>query len=369
MGRIYQRGRVWYIDYTVDGKRARKRVGTVKADAQAALRELESQAARGEYGVVDNEMAFDNLAEKFMRFHKSEVRESTYERSVGLLANVRSKFGGRKVSEISLDDVDAYCDQRLTGDGVRRRTVNLEIGFLKQMLKYGVERRLVGSSPIEALKPKRETDKRASRALEPEEVQLLLGHATEAMRPVWLTFLMTGMRKGELVNLRWSDVDLDQGVIHIRCRAAWKTKNGQDRDIDISAAPDLWVELRRLRLASKRNAEYVFVTEQGTQRCHNLVRQLRGTARRAGIKDPKTLTVHGLRHTVATEMARQGTHPSIAQGVLGHKDPTVTLRYYTHMNNEDRRMAVGRLTYGKTPKTEWHKSGTKSEGLSQEAVG
>jgi len=361
MGSVFKKNGSWWINYRANGKRHRKKIGT-KADAQAALSQVESRIVRDEFGIVDNKYPLDDLIDEIMKRKKLELEPTTYKSYETQIQTLRREgFRDRRVETILLKDVDAYCEKRLHDDGVSVRRVNMEVGLLKRLLKQGVERGLIGWNPLSAWKELKGKPRKVRKAMTPDQVDRFLDQAQEftpRLYPVWLCFLTTLMRREELVYLTWHQVDLDEGVI---CLEAGDTKTDEDRIIPIH--PDLHVELQKLKLAAASGQQYVFVTKNGTPHRNNLYRAFRRGLRRAGFsgEEMKYYDIHSLRVTGITQFARERVHPKVVQRISGHKDIRMVLDIYTKVTDEECRAAMNKLSYGGRL---GHPVGTRSKNVS-----
>jgi len=141
--------------------------------------------------------------------------------------------------------------------------------------------------------------------------------------------LNTGMRKTELLNLKWNQVDLRGRLINVI-----KTKSGKNREVPIN--DDLLAVLQAL--GKKDGRDYVFLGPGGKP-MKSIRKSFAGACRKAGIKE---LRFHDLRHTFGTRLIQNGTDIVTVQHLLGHHSVTVTQRY-THTNLSEKRQAVERL--------------------------
>jgi integrase len=195
--------------------------------------------------------------------------------------------------------------------------------------------------------------------LTPEQAQQLLhavrGHRLEAL---YLVELSLGLRKGELLGLRWHDVDLKAGTLHITHQlqvienkpvlVAPKTKRSR-RTIPLSASLVAALRQHHARQLRERMAlgtawhdhDLVFASEVGTAILpSNFTRSFHRLLKRAGME---RMRVHDLRHSCATFLALQGVEPRTAMEILGHSTITITLQLYTHALEQAKRMAVTKM--------------------------
>jgi integrase len=167
--------------------------------------------------------------------------------------------------------------------------------------------------------------------------------------PLWRALLETGARWGELTQVTWAD--LAAGRCTLTLRAA-STKSGRSRVIPLRVeVHDEVVALRaihqRVRLRVVQPGDRVFLSPDGADWAAyttNARRLLRRILERAGIErfdsQGRVVDIHALRHTAASRMARRGVPLVVTQRILGHSDPKLTARVYTHLEVEDLRAAV-----------------------------
>jgi integrase len=139
----------------------------------------------------------------------------------------------------------------------------------------------------------------------------------------------TGMRRGELFDLKWFDVDFNRRIVHVR-----QSKSGRPRVIPLNSTA------QTLLKGLPKTSEYVFPSPKNEKRRVNDVgRQFERAVKNAKIAD---FHFHDLRHTAATRMADAGADPFTLAAILGHSDIRMTARY-THATDEAKRRAVDRL--------------------------
>lgn len=181
--------------------------------------------------------------------------------------------------------------------------------------------------------------------------QLLAAAAGDRLEALYLLALSTGAREGELLALRWSDVDLDAGVVRIR-RTLLRTPVGlafaepktatSRRSLPIGRATVVALRAHRQRQAEERLSELVFTnTLGGPVNAGEMLRaRFYPLLRRAGL--PR-IRFHDLRHTAATLMLSAGVHPKIVAERLGHSTPMLTLTVYSHVTPTMQRAAADGL--------------------------
>ena len=228
---------------------------------------------------------------------------------------------------------------RRTRDGVKASTVNRDLQLLKLMFNLIIKHKrwaAVLDNPTIYIVLARENNARV-RYLDNKEVQALLQACNDRLRPILAMALRTGMRRGEILNLRWKDADLANRQIFIR-----RSKSGLSRHVPISE--DLFS--LRLELPSRFEGGYVFPSHlprrgsessgEANEPLVDIKNSFKAALTEAGIKD---FRFHDLRHTFASHLVMQGVDLNTVRELLGHKSPQMTLRY-AHLSPGHNRDAI-----------------------------
>jgi len=216
---------------------------------------------------------------------------------------------------------------------VKPKTVNNEIVVLRRMLKHAVRWGYLRSSPAEYVeRPK--VEHQEMNILRPEEITRFLDKVTPEYRPLFLTAILTGMRRGELLGLQWHDINWTTKQIHVR-RSLWKgsfiTPKSKRSVRRIDMTPNLAVELKKHKLACPPSKlDLVFCTSTGQPLDpDNLVkREFLPALTRA---NAPRVRFHDLRHTNVALRIEQGQNIKYIQNQLGHASIQTTLDRYGHL--------------------------------------
>ena len=203
---------------------------------------------------------------------------------------------------------------RPRGSGSTRNTIHYYALFVRKFLRWlGIENEI----PV----PPRD-DGRLEQVLSPGEVEALLEASRDLVDALIVALLVeTGMRVGELLNVRVSDIDLDQGTIRIR------GKYGKERIVLFGPLSRALLETYLETVNPRRRAKLLDISYQA------VYKRLKALAKRAGV-DPSKVRPHILRHTFATEALRRGMSLPALQRLLGHSNIRITQRYL-HLVTED----------------------------------
>ena len=247
-----------------------------------------------------------------------------------LLNRIPDWFRKLKLSEIGVRELELLQTQ-LLNEGKSIATCNRYLSVIKASFTKAYEWDFI---PEERLKTIRKVknlkgEVKRLRYLTEEEIKALLANCEPHLYPIVFTALNTGMRKSEILGLKWSNVDLKNDLILLE-----KTKNGERREIPINKA--LKKVLLGLFVDRRLDTDYVFVNPATRKRYNDIKRSFNTACKKAGIKD---FRFHDLRHTFASHLVMNGVDLKTVQELLGHKKLSMTLRY-AHLSQAHKREAV-----------------------------
>ena len=184
------------------------------------------------------------------------------------------------------------------------------------------------NNPMSRIKLFKENNQR-TRFLEKEEISKLLLCCNKQLRSIAILALNTGMRKSEILNLKWHDCDIKRGIIYLR-----HTKSGKRREIPMNR------EVKDLLFRIPKNPEnaYLFGNKEGKAYV-NIRKAFENALKKAGIQD---FRFHDLRHTFASQLVMSGVDLNTVRELLGHSSLKMTLRY-AHLSSNHKKQAVETL--------------------------
>jgi integrase len=294
------------------------------------------------------------LVKEWLPAIKATIRPSTYySYAQHVECHICPHIGGLKLQQLSGHQVNAlYATLAERGkrdgrSGLSARTIHHVHTCLHKACRDAVRWGLIGRNPLEAADPpKTNGSGKEMKTWSAEQLGAFLTSVREErLYPLWHTIAMTGMRRGEALGLRWSDVDLENGRLSVR-RALIPT----NRDVVVSepktakgrrviALDPATVEVLKSQaarqLAEQREWEeawtdtgLVFTKENGEALDpETITRWFRIAVREAML--PK-VRLHDLRHTHATLALQAGIHPKVVSERLGHATVSITLDTYSH---------------------------------------
>lgn len=326
--------RLSYTDRETGRLVDRMRSALTKYEADQLLDELRAEyRKRGRIEVDKRSATFEDLAKAYedSRVHPAEFQKG--KKTSGLkshyqvklyLTVLRKHFKRKRVRELRHSDVLAFRRLRLKTptrhDSERSiASVNRELETLRTLLRFGVREGYIEKSPFDEgdILIRKQHEQRRERVMSFEEEARLLDACTgryEHLKALIVLAVDTGMRRGELFQLFWSDVDLDNGFITIRAEIE-KANRG-----------------RRVALTSRSHDELVRLWAASDKRSDGLVFNITSTikngwksiCRIAGVSD---LRFHDLRHTTVTRLIQSGVAPASVLKAIGHSTLSMLSRY------------------------------------------
>lgn len=317
--KIYKRGRYWYVTFYYRGRRYQRSLRTThRRRAAEYARKLQAEIYGDQFLGQGRRVVIEAFAEKYLEHSKATKAPRTYNMERHTVKTLLRHFQGCLLSDITLEMAESYKMKRRACVGPR--TVNIELGVLRSLLNRAVEWGYIPANPIKAIRLLKEPPGRL-RFLSRAEIQALLKHCAPHLKPVVLIALNTGMRKSELLELRWDQIDMERGTITLS-----DTKNNETRIVPMNQV------VRETLQTLPRNGERVFPFQ-------SVKKSFRHALKSAGIEGVR---FHDLRHTFASHLVMQGVGLRTVQQLLGHKTLRMVLRY-SHLSEEHLQDSVSKL--------------------------
>jgi integrase len=316
-----RQGLGYYLDFTVRGHRFRAFGGKTLREAKLEIGRLRAEKTSEKSGPIGRDLTFAEFGQEFLEVY-SKPNKRSWRRDVLSVNSLSSFFQGQTLRRLSAQDVERFKARRSTE--VSAATTNRELACLRTLLNKAVEWGRLEQNPASRVKKLREAPPR-ERVLSAEEASRLIDKAAPHLKTILIVLLNTGMRRGEALGLRWENVDLDKGFIHI-C----DSKNGKSRNVPMNAV--VLAALHELK-DSKTGDGFVF---GGVK---EIKRSFRTACKRANIMG---LRIQDLRHTCASRLVQLGVDLVTVSKLLGHSSITMTMRY-AHPTPENMRFAVEKL--------------------------
>lgn len=313
----------WYIRYRINGKEKWESVGKVgvvtKTFAQQVLNERLRQIRMGQEDHILNDVpTLSNYKGEYIKYKRDVKKNRSWQRDILSLKHLEKYLGNSKLSSITSKQIKDYQSSRIE-EGAANATINRELSCLKNLINEAKrDRKFFGDNPVSLVKQLEENNEK-DRILSREEETLLLDECNEHLRSIVITALNTGMRKMEILSLKWENVDLENKLITI---LSTNSKSKQTKYIPINSS--LRSELVKQRLKTGFN-KYVFTTQLGENyKKADSLNSFKRACLRAGLKN---VTFHTLRHTFGTRGVEATGNVVAVSKILGHADLKTTMRY------------------------------------------
>ena len=380
---IYKRGKNFYIDFFFHGQRIREMIGPSRKDAEKIIAKKKTEVIENKYLDIRKEpepIKFYDFAKEYLEWCKGNKKPSSYRRDLSRMRALNAEFEKKNIQEITTWQIEKYKLRRKEevnrpgavmgfferkkddareeiwfvdyqgpqGEKVRKiigsnkkdaeayltkskattkpATVNREIALLKHMYSKAIEWGKCRENSTKKVKLLKGEVKRV-RFLMPDEIQTLLSNCKNYLKPIVIVAVHTGMRKGEILSLKWEQVNLEQRIITLH-----DTKNSERRDIPMDETVKITLQ------EIEKTGPCVFSNGDG-ESLGDWRHAFEGAVRRSGIED---FHFHDLRHTFASNLVMAGVDLMTVKELMGHKDLTMTLRY-AHLAPDHKARAINIL--------------------------
>lgn len=355
-------GETWIGQFRIDGRSTMRRVGLKKSKvhpdgltpgrAERRFQEIREEAKAAASVARPQRRTVAEVGEDLLRDKRDSGRKPSAVESIDsiLRMHIVPFFGVRPVDKIEANaqgnapDVIGFL-RELEAKGLSPKTRGNALGVLHSLIDHAIRRKwATGPNPVkEVAKPRNPNVDADIRFLEVEEVEALLRAVPDdalgrVERGLYLTAAMTGMRQGELVALRWRDVDWTAGRIRVRrnyVHGEFGTPKSKRSSRAVPLASRVGAELERLYQDSPYQGDddlvFAHPATGGPYDRSRLLKRFKVALERAGVRPVR---FHDLRHTFGTRMAAQGVPMRTLQEWMGHRDFATTLIYADFAPNQ-----------------------------------
>ena len=337
----------WISDIMYNGERivTTLKLVTTKRQAEKAEAVIMNKLFMRAYGLEPKpDKLFENFViETFLPY--SEANKKSFVSDVSICKVLVRYFKGKSLRTLTPPVIENFKQWLLAkpiiygpkNDRKRRSrslaTVNNHMRILSKILSLAVDAELLESNPCFRVRKFRPNNRRL-RVLSIEEETKLFKNlkGNELLQRIVQVALHTGLRRGEIFNLRWEDLDFSRNRIVVR-----KTKSSTERFVPMN------MEIRNVLFTIKEMNGFVFPSPRTGGKLFDLKKSFRKAVDDAGIVN---FRFHDLRHTFATRLSDEGVDVVVLQKLLGHSDVRTTM-IYTHAADEAMHVAVGKLNRNK----------------------
>jgi len=359
-GSIYRRkdGR-WVASLTLEDRKRKYFYGGTRKEVQEALKTALHEQQQGTLVTGPQQTLGTFLDQWLEQAHRHVIRSSTYPGYRAILdKHIIPELGHIRLQHLTPRHIQAFYDKKLN-EGLSPATVRRIHAILHRALDTAVQWNLIGRNVSNMVSLPRIGGSKIQPLTEEQAKLLLQAVRGQTLEAVITVALVTGMRMGELLALRWSDVDLGTGSIQVQhtinrygkgglIESEPKTAAGKRRVMLPPFASDILKEHRARQTTVKakvgaawKDNNLVFCNGVGGFiESNNLRVMFRQLLEKAGL--PR-IRFHDLRHSAATLLVSMGVNPKVIQELLGHSHVSITLQVYSHMLPSMQKEAIDKL--------------------------
>ena len=280
--------------------------------------------------VSGSEYSFTNVAPAYLTYAEGRKKASTFKVDrFRLGALCRSKWAQLPLAKITPSILETWCSARKSA-GISGPAINRYLALISALYQWAILKELASENPARRVLRYSEKGRELEVFLTPEQSRALIAIAEPAFRPMITYAILTGMRRGEILDLRWRAVDFERGVITVESSTA---KSGKTRKIPMreylaDILRSFWAERKIVR---PDRSDRVFDSWMGQRFTAPTVRRMMEDAVERCTELPEDirekLTFHSLRHTATSQMLMSGMSIFEVSKILGHSSTTMTERY------------------------------------------
>jgi integrase len=353
MGRIYKRGRIWWVRYYRNGQEFNESSRSEKeAEAKRLLKKRQGEITLGRFtSPKADKVLFSELIEDFLTDYRIRGRKSL--NKIGFKVKpLLDTFGHDRVKSITTDRIKRYIAER-QGVGAAAATINRELSVLKRAFNLALQAEKITTKPYIPMLPEQNV---RTGFFEYGEFTQLRDALPEFLQPIITFGYYTGWRITEILNLQWRQVDLDAAEVRLD---PGSTKSGEGRVIYLDGELlDTMREQRAWAADLQRDwgeiVPWVFVNPETGEQVRDIRSRWNKACQHVGLTGR---LFHDLRRTAVRNMVRVGVPEVVAMQISGHKTRSVFDRYNI-VSEGDLRAAAQRIST--LPTKDQDKTGTIS---------
>ncbi len=340
----------YQIDYRVNGQRIRKSVGRNRQDAELARTQVQRNLMLGIYDLPQcqsSHIKLHDLITEYLEERKNRVRANSLKRYKNYFDRFQTYFKtyfpepSADITLISAKYINKFVENAMESNkkdvkAWTAATTNDAILMLRSLFKFAIKHKYLKDNPLEGFSLVKERGETKPDFYTNDELELIY----KTIDPYWLDpikfMVNTGLRKGELIHLKWESVSLELGNERITVEGCdeWETKTGKSRIVPLN--PEA---INILKKHKGLRSGLVFKAQGGGEiHPDKIYHALKKTLDELKLEG----TVHKLRHTFASKLTMMGVDLTTIKQLLGHSDLETT-QLYAHLAPEHLRNAVNKL--------------------------
>jgi len=309
---------------------------TRKHDAEVAKGRMQAEKAAGTFGQASQGQLFSEEADNWLKKVEPEVRIRTFMDYKQVVKNhLLPVFGDRQISQIKQDEIVTLRNDKLKV--LAPRTTNKILEVLKMVFAYSEDNEHLKENPARKVRRVKQTKEEMDflGRVEPDEIDRFLEAAPPDYYPLFFTAIWTGAREGELLALKWGNIDFEKQRINIRQTYdsfGYRDPKSESSKRSIVMSPSLVEVLSEHKASLQKNGndDHVFQNKKGgpINYANMISRKFHPSLEKAGIRP---IPFQDLRHTYGALTMSMGVPPKFVQAQMGHSSMTLILETYGHL--------------------------------------
>jgi site-specific recombinase XerD len=278
----------------------------------------------------EGDISLSGFVEEFLCYAKATFAPRNVENYERVFKHLLHFLGDKQLKEIDLHRIEKFKVLRLKRTSPT--TVSIDLRAIKAAFNKAVDWNYIDKNPCKKVSPIKIPDRTPSYLAKADFRRLYYGIKEEWLRDIVLFAVVTGMREGEVINLKWESVEIEKSIVHVRNSSSFRSKMGKERAIPLNSVA------ARIIKARPHGGAFVFTDRNGEQiRQFHLTHIFKKYVRKVGLGEE--IHFHSLRHTFASWLVQEGVPLYYVQKLLGHSSINVT-QVYSHTTDENLRKAV-----------------------------
>lgn len=307
----------WYCQFMIKGERVHKLLdGATNKESAKELEDAERfkirQYQNGLRVREKKQYTLNQAIDLYLKY--SKIHKKDYVHDLSKTNSFREYFKNKNLDDILAQDVESYINYLKEKKKLANATINRYLAALSKLYNISIKNNLTNKNPCKDVKKLKE-DNEKIRYLTKDEEERLFKELPERIKPIVITALQTGLRRSNILNLKWDNIDFDFRYIEIL-----KQDNKGHKSIKIPISDTLYEVLSKIKPIS----EYVFANPDTGMPYNTIRKAFNNACKRAGIKN---FRFHDLRHTVATRLVEMGVDIRTVQEIMAHSSIVTTQRY------------------------------------------
>ena len=287
---------------------------------------VKSELMKGNLGIIENKKQprLKEAVDLYLQY--SKTNKKSFKSDLTLTKHIMNFFQNIDLIEITPTLVEDFKQYLANDLNLKNATINRHLEALSKIFNICISNKLIDKNPLQNVKKMKKNNYKI-RFLSKDEEKRLFAYLPKYLSDIVICALKTGMRKGEILNLKWGNIDFK-----VDCIELLNTKSGKKRKIPLSA------KLKKVLLQIKENneSEYIFINPRTQKPFSDIKKSFNSAVKNAKIKN---FRFHDLRHTFATRLIEKNIDIVVAKELMGHADISTTM-IYVHYDADRKKNAI-----------------------------